>query len=742
MKSSDLQARSRRIFLLVGLVLGGCGAATEASRVQGDDASRPTVDLGHGYRFADASIVAEPCFDVSEARIPPRAPKASEGEYFVNIGYDRLMSSLSASGQITIGSDGTGIDARGSYAKLNHSTNFVSTLTYLLRFSDGVEELDLGKRIKLTPSGRRLIDEGVSEARRAEICGSHIVVAKKLHFALVATIRIEFSNAVKKQNFDASLKLGVDGMEVFGRALRDLGAFDEDVAITVDARQMGGDPFALGGIVSGPLATCDSAHRESCVAAMRNIVEYGQKVKAQFHNPDGSVDFSRLAVDDIKVLPAPLVVPDWAAERPSDEDISIVETARGRIKRLVDGAEIVVRRADALLKMRFIGEAQASAIQAVRDVAERRISRANEEVAVCYPKRLTETSAAACDARTAAMVEQLRLDPSYQVDYSDLVILPSSFKDYCELLKAWYKVVRAPRRSDPSFPEGDEGDEEFRKARERYLANLDLLRQSGELLMSAETRRTTQAILDLAEVRRGEAPVSLDRDPSPGTSFRSPDELQCGAFAERVYSLREANLKDQGLEDLSPLSTLTNVVHLDLSGKNHISDLTPVAKIVGLKSLILSDANVGPRAVETLGTLGDLRLLDLSYSLPRQVEGPSALFHLAGLKRLNYLILSNNEDLVSLDELRDLPNLLELDVRDSPVSLDKFVADLARPAAEGAKSRHLMDFRRLRRVYGSSLCGHTATAPERSQVQVQFSCDMSRSYGEIIRGYVESSNQE
>jgi Leucine-rich repeat (LRR) protein len=92
--------------------------------------------------------------------------------------------------------------------------------------------------------------------------------------------------------------------------------------------------------------------------------------------------------------------------------------------------------------------------------------------------------------------------------------------------------------------------------------------------------------------------------------------------------LRTIYLHKEGESDLSPLSELTNLKHLDLYW-NHITDLSPLASLVNLESLDLSHNEIND--LTPIANLTNLRKLDLSSNDLRDLSPLAKLTKLTNL---------------------------------------------------------------------------------------------------------------
>jgi internalin A len=117
-------------------------------------------------------------------------------------------------------------------------------------------------------------------------------------------------------------------------------------------------------------------------------------------------------------------------------------------------------------------------------------------------------------------------------------------------------------------------------------------------------------------------------------------------------------LQGNQITDLTPLSELTNLQHLDL-GNNQITDLMPLSGLTNLQILNLRD-----NQITDLTPLSKLTNLQNLYLSRNQINDLTPLNDLTELQRL--WLLSNQID--NLTPLRGLTNLQRLGLDNNPVN--------------------------------------------------------------------------
>ena len=126
---------------------------------------------------------------------------------------------------------------------------------------------------------------------------------------------------------------------------------------------------------------------------------------------------------------------------------------------------------------------------------------------------------------------------------------------------------------------------------------------------------------------------------------------------QRLTQLQALFARDcVGLTDISPLSTLSSLLQLDMSGCNGIRDISPLAALRSLEELSLKGCGQVPDLMP-IKNLTSLRAIDLS-SCP-QIEDLSPL---SGLTSLEQLSLQGCVKVTDLSPLENLTSLKGLDI--------------------------------------------------------------------------------
>lgn len=130
-------------------------------------------------------------------------------------------------------------------------------------------------------------------------------------------------------------------------------------------------------------------------------------------------------------------------------------------------------------------------------------------------------------------------------------------------------------------------------------------------------------------------------------------------LASHTLSRRtKLELQFSEIEDVGPLSSLTQLVELNLSN-NDIEDVSPLANLTNLTALLLLKNEI--EDVTPLGDLSNLKTLNLAGNEIEDIKP------LARLTKLRELFLMGNE-ITDVQPLSSLNNLIRLWLKDNPIA--------------------------------------------------------------------------
>ena len=135
---------------------------------------------------------------------------------------------------------------------------------------------------------------------------------------------------------------------------------------------------------------------------------------------------------------------------------------------------------------------------------------------------------------------------------------------------------------------------------------------------------------------------------------------------ELAINLRELDLGNNDISDISPVAGLTKLTKLNLGG-NPVSNISPLAELIKLTELYLFESNISD-----ISPLAGLTELTKLYLWDNKISDISAVAELTKLTKLN---LGNN-NISDISPLTDLTNLTWLNLSDNPVSDISVVAGL------------------------------------------------------------------
>jgi hypothetical protein len=153
---------------------------------------------------------------------------------------------------------------------------------------------------------------------------------------------------------------------------------------------------------------------------------------------------------------------------------------------------------------------------------------------------------------------------------------------------------------------------------------------------------------------------SLNLDQNESFDEGGWHQLSDISLLENFPSLETLSLQDNAIKDFSPLITLQKLTSLDLA-KNHVQDISFLHLSPNLRHLNFRDNNI--QDISVLSELSDLEYLNLHSN-----ERIETIRPIAGLLKLEELILRNVPIGDEIDAIAGLPNLTYLNVRNCSIS--------------------------------------------------------------------------
>lgn len=196
----------------------------------------------------------------------------------------------------------------------------------------------------------------------------------------------------------------------------------------------------------------------------------------------------------------------------------------------------------------------------------------------------------------------------------------------------------------------------------RFLADLPKLQI---LELSGNSLRSLDGIDTLHQLREFMCASNFIRDLSPLDSLRN---------------LRMLKVPDNEIEDISSIAHMTQLLQLDLGGNpirelgpiaewqqlksfsvyrcGQLQDISPIANWTGLEDLNISFLDVPGFSLSMLSGHTHLR----SLRVQGMVQSNAELQYIMHLTKLEQLTMGKNDNVTTLDSLRDLVNLKYLDI--------------------------------------------------------------------------------
>ena len=146
-------------------------------------------------------------------------------------------------------------------------------------------------------------------------------------------------------------------------------------------------------------------------------------------------------------------------------------------------------------------------------------------------------------------------------------------------------------------------------------------------------------------------------------------------YASELASLKELNLRDKGIKNISGLEYAVNLVDLNLRN-NKIVDIGPLAKLVKLEKLTIRE-----NKIEDISPLAELtKLKDLSIHSNKVQD----ITPLENLQELEILTLRGNE-ISNLSPLKGLRELRDLNIRDNQITSLEALRGLEKLQGKGSR---------------------------------------------------------
>lgn len=560
------------------------------------NSSNQTAVLGTAYHTEEEKFGAVGCLGGADA---------DSGAARSSFSLDQTMSEEQLAKEL-----GFSVGARARYGAVEGSleANFLSRSTsnafsivaiyrasYLMpvRKRVSVQVNEVGKAVENNPE------------RWTRTCGDRFVSELSRGAKLFVSVRIDFSSQAKKEEFSGSFNVSGPLASANG-ALKTASTFsDRKARVVVSAYQVGGDVSKLTAILGGAGAgietytQCTLGKFDSCATFIGNVLAYASDTATGFP--------SQLAPN---AAPGPAVL---AYSVSPYEDVGIYDRSNPILTQAIKlarrdlsdrfeenyAAANVVRR---LLDHR-IHSLRRSSLEAIKVKVDANIASILPVAATCYERPLECPDA----------VRSLRLERVPQDD-----LKPTTFLAYC-LEATKVKDDNHPFKRQISFLLGAA---EGRPNSGLYVTEANCVKASGMLLANPSLTYRPQ-LADLSFIAELTHLRKLFADGASG-SLRD-----VSALAE-FQELRELKLSDHEIEDLSPLANIARLEELYLR-RNRIRDLAPLRAHKDLLAL-----DVRENRVVDLTPVGDLsRLIAFHAGDNIEIEDVTPLAKLKGLRSVD-----------------------------------------------------------------------------------------------------------
>lgn len=153
----------------------------------------------------------------------------------------------------------------------------------------------------------------------------------------------------------------------------------------------------------------------------------------------------------------------------------------------------------------------------------------------------------------------------------------------------------------------------------------------------------------------------------------------------RLTTLQALNLRDNRIREVSPLALLTGLRSL-LLGKNPLRNIDPLELLSRMEELDLSNTPV--KDLDQLYGMEDIECLDLSYCNELLDDDLDVLIH---MQKLRILDLKCNSTFSTLEPLRGLRSLTDLDIRSNLIGNVTPLATCTALTVLSANDNHIDD---------------------------------------------------
>lgn len=306
----------------------GCGSSLSSSKIPGRASANihsaripgnhfQDGRLGLGYNSYSQMFVPMACVTGDVQQI---GAAHAELEYHQDLNFEQVSRTLSLSLGWSIPL--AQLSSEMEFIRKTASSTLSHTHSVFFKMKARSEALK-AESLQLTDSASALSGNGSGQVLAD--CGNEFVSQVDYGGALVATLRLDFASLDDKKEFNARVGLGYDTDKGTIKIDGSLGRISEKLKIrtrvTVVARQFGGQPAALLGILPGGVASCTLESLSPCAELFTNLVSYGQQeFQSQFSNAQ---DYVPVAYQTTPYSHAGSVSQSlsWPKERPENHEL-------------------------------------------------------------------------------------------------------------------------------------------------------------------------------------------------------------------------------------------------------------------------------------------------------------------------------------------------------------------------------------------------------------------------------------
>jgi hypothetical protein len=239
-----------------------------------------------------------------------------------------LENSLGVDVSGEYGADRFSMSLAAQFANASTDDYYDSNIVYLYKYAGKASFVNGSLKqddAALTPAAVGLVHS--DQKRFQEMCGDSFVDQMDAGATLAVRLQLAFKSHSDQQKFDMEFQ-GKYGLASVSAAIKQAAASSNiHVGFSISALQLGGEPYKLndlfgekGGSGHYAFLNCgdvNGPNNDECLKMIDNIISYGQSIRDQVSNPDGSMKLNNLYYTNPVISPYTTVGVKIGAVNPS-----------------------------------------------------------------------------------------------------------------------------------------------------------------------------------------------------------------------------------------------------------------------------------------------------------------------------------------------------------------------------------------------------------------------------------------